>query len=68
MSGRAQGCFNCDKTDEQVPLIAWRHRGHALSICADCLPLLIHKRDQLMAKWPPKDGPIGKDDGLHQTS
>lgn len=67
MSDRESGCFNCGRAEAQVPLLAWRYQGHALSICPDCLPLLIHKREQLMTKWPPEGDRSGEDDGLHQT-
>jgi hypothetical protein len=43
-------CLNCRRDETQVPLIAWRYQGQPLWICSDCLPLLIHKREQLMAQ------------------
>jgi hypothetical protein len=30
--------------------MAWRYQGQALWICSDCLPVLIHKREQLLGK------------------
>jgi len=43
-------CINCNRTDMEVPLIAWRYQGQDLTICSDCLPMLIHHRERLMAK------------------
>ncbi len=47
-----QDCLNCDRTEAQVPLIAWRYQGRELWICLDCLPVLIHERNKVLAKWP----------------
>ncbi len=45
-------CLNCNRSDDQVPLMAWRFQGRPLTVCPDCLPLLIHQREKIMVKWP----------------
>ena len=51
-------CLNCRRGETEIPLQAWRYQSRALWICPDCLPLLIHKREQLMPKWPPAAGSV----------
>lgn len=46
-------CLNCNAAEADVPLVQWRYQGRALWVCADCLPVMIHKRPLLMEKWPP---------------
>ena len=44
-------CLNCNNTDTDAPLVLFRYHGRELWICADCLPVMIHKRPLLMEKW-----------------
>jgi hypothetical protein len=57
-------CLNCGAAEADVPLVQWRFQGRALWICADCLPIMIHKRHLLMEKWPspgsPETSPSGE--------
>jgi len=46
-------CLNCGAAEADVPLVQWRYQGRPLWVCADCLPIMIHKRPLLMEKWPP---------------
>lgn len=41
-------CFNCRRTSEQVPMLSWKYRGGELWACSECMPLLIHKLDQVL--------------------
>ncbi len=43
-------CLNCGRSEEQVPLVALRFRGKPLSICPQCLPILIHHPERLAVK------------------
>lgn len=43
-------CLNCERPDAQVPLVALRYAGQAAWICSQCLPVLIHKPQQLASK------------------
>jgi hypothetical protein len=45
-------CLNCNRTEEQVPLLVLQFRGEATHICPQCLPLLIHKPEKLADKLP----------------
>lgn len=51
MDARVEGqCLNCGRSDEQVPLVSLRFDGKSLSICPQCLPILIHRPEQLSGK------------------
>jgi hypothetical protein len=42
-------CLNCGRTSDLVPLISLRYIQKEHSICPQCLPILIHKPEQLGA-------------------
>lgn len=44
-------CINCRRKEEEVPLTAWRTAGSTFWICPECLPLLIHRRAEVMSRW-----------------
>ena len=43
-------CLHCDASDQQVPLITLRYAARDAWICARCMPVLIHRTDELAAK------------------
>ncbi len=43
-------CLNCNRPESQVPLVSLRYRGQDAWICSQCLPVLIHKPQQLTGK------------------
>jgi hypothetical protein len=45
-------CFNCNSTHEVVPVVLWHYKERELWLCANCLPLMIHKREQLPLDLP----------------
>lgn len=45
-------CIKCEKTDRQVPLLHITFAGEEKYICPQCLPVLIHKPQQLTDKLP----------------
>jgi hypothetical protein len=45
-------CFNCDRSEQDVPLLALNFQGRTLRICPQCLPALIHKPHAVAAKLP----------------
>ncbi len=55
MTESTPGCLNCNATESDAPLLLWRFQGREFWLCAGCLPIIIHKREQLMVKWPPTD-------------
>jgi hypothetical protein len=45
-------CLHCERTSQQVPLIALRYQGADLWICPEHLPILIHQPQKLANKLP----------------
>ena len=45
-------CLACERTDEQVPLLALAYQGKTFHICPEHLPLLIHSPQKLAGKLP----------------
>ena len=45
-------CLNCGRTDQQVPLLHLTYTGEPKYICPQCMPVLIHKPQQLADKIP----------------
>ncbi|HFQ94913.1 MAG TPA: hypothetical protein ENK32_12940 [Anaerolineae bacterium] len=43
-------CLNCHRLETEIPLVALRFRGQQTWICSLCLPVLIHKPQQLVGK------------------
>lgn len=43
-------CLNCNRTENTVPLLAVRYSGKDAFVCSDCLPQLIHHRENLTEK------------------
>jgi hypothetical protein len=43
-------CFNCGKSEKDVPLVQLTFSGSPNWICPQCLPVLIHHIDQLTDK------------------
>ncbi|CAG0935588.1 hypothetical protein TFLX_04430 [Thermoflexales bacterium] len=45
-------CVNCERTVDEVPLLNLTQRHGVAYICPQCLPILIHKPQQLQNKLP----------------
>ena len=45
-------CLNCERTEQETPLLMLTFKGEAKFICAQCLPTLIHKPHLLVEKLP----------------
>jgi hypothetical protein len=45
-------CLNCQKSEQQIPLIHLHYQGGEIFICPQCLPVLIHKPEKLEEKLP----------------
>ena len=57
-------CVFCERSSEEVPLIAMQHRGEAAWICPQHLPILIHQPALLANKLPGAKNlgtPVGHD-------
>jgi hypothetical protein len=44
--------LNCDRTEEQIPLLVLQFRGGTIHLCPQCLPVLIHQPGKLAGKLP----------------
>ncbi|MBC8334953.1 MAG: hypothetical protein HQ525_04575 [Anaerolineae bacterium] len=47
-----KSCLNCEKTEEEIPLLDLHYQSGKLFICPQCLPILIHKSEKLVDKLP----------------
>lgn len=45
-------CLNCERSEEKTPLLVLTFKGESKYICAQCLPVLIHKTHLLAEKFP----------------
>ncbi len=57
-------CLNCKRSSETVPLIRLEYAGKAHWICPQCLPILIHRPEQLPAvagDWTKRGGAKDED-------
>lgn len=52
MSDDQPRCLCCERTNKEVPLIALNFKGQEYWICAQDLPILIHKPAKLSEKLP----------------
>lgn len=43
-------CLNCHRSETEIPLVSLRFNGRQTWICSLCLPVLIHKPQQLVDK------------------
>jgi len=49
---QARTCLNCNRTDQEIPLVMLTFGNENRYICAQCFPILIHKPEQLAEKLP----------------
>ena len=45
-------CFNCQTTENEIPLLDLHYQENKLFICPRCLPQLIHKPANLIGTLP----------------
>lgn len=45
-------CLSCDRTEQQIPLLVLQYTGSQITICPQCLPVLIHAPQKLTGKLP----------------
>ncbi len=41
-------CLNCNNSEMNAPLVAVRYAGEQIWICTPCMPILIHKPQQMI--------------------
>jgi len=57
-------CLNCGTSEQERPLIVLKFQAQELTICPQCLPILIHKPYELADKLPefmPPENPTPDD-------
>jgi hypothetical protein len=47
---QVKNCLNCNRSENEIPLITLTYSSRPAFICSFCLPLLIHHPDQLIGK------------------
>lgn len=52
MSSSVPQCIACDRTSQEVPLLALTFQNQTYHICPEHLPLLIHSPHKLAGKLP----------------
>jgi len=45
-------CLNCGRDSNQIPLLTLEYRGEVYMLCPQCLPVMIHKPQNLTGKLP----------------
>ncbi len=45
-------CLNCGSSETDRPLLTLKFQEKDVYICPECMPILIHKPQQLMGKLP----------------
>ena len=45
-------CLNCGRNSNEIPLLTLEFRGEIYKLCPQCLPVMIHKPQNLAGKLP----------------
>jgi hypothetical protein len=45
-------CVNCERDEAEIPLLQFQFRGDEYRICTNCLPVLLHRPDNLIGRLP----------------
>ena len=45
-------CLNCNRSENEMPLIHLQYRGEVLFLCSGCMPILLHSPGKLIGKLP----------------
>ncbi len=45
-----QNCLNCNRSENEIPLVTLSYSGKPTFICSHCLPMLIHHPEMLIGK------------------
>lgn len=45
-----QTCLNCNRSENEIPLVNLSYSGKPAYICSHCLPMLIHHPETLIGK------------------
>jgi hypothetical protein len=58
-------CLNCGRTEGVIPLLQMTYKNATVTICPQCLPILIHNPEKLAEKLPGMD--LTKSNEHHQA-
>jgi len=56
MSTSRNTCLSCGRSSDEVALLPLEYRSQQLSVCPQCLPVLIHQPARLESKLPGASG------------
>ena len=56
METMMKNCLNCNRSENEVPLVTLAYHTDTVYICPQCLPVLIHKPAQLTGKLAGAEG------------
>lgn len=45
-------CLNCNRSENEMPLINLQYKGDKFYICSGCMPMLLHSPAKLAGKLP----------------
>jgi hypothetical protein len=45
-----KNCLNCQKSEQEIPLVTLQYLGQMVYICSQCFPTLIHSPARLAGK------------------
>jgi hypothetical protein len=43
-------CLNCQKSEQEIPLVTLQYQGKEVYLCSQCFPTLIHSPAKLAGK------------------
>ena len=50
MSSEKKHCLNCNRSEDDIPLVNLTYAGKPAFICSNCMPVLIHEPEKLIGK------------------
>ncbi len=50
MSSEKKHCLNCNRSEDEIPLVNLVYAGKPAFICSNCMPVLIHEPEKLIGK------------------
>ena len=45
-------CINCERNEDEMPLLKFKFKGEKVYICSGCMPILLHSPAKLADKLP----------------
>jgi len=54
--GKNDTCVNCERNESEIPLLQFRFQEEERWICTTCLPILLHRPENLSDRLPGAEG------------